>query len=119
MPRGKRRRFDTDGKLIEKSPHHCTYVGEFLPRGKEAMPRGLTEDQKVAAALLELEMEGSSRKLRVARARKMLLGCMDCNYRRHPVALQFDHRPDEVKIHNIAGWPGDIESMIVEMDKCD
>jgi formate-dependent nitrite reductase cytochrome c552 subunit len=49
----------------------------------------------------------------------MLHGCQDCGYRRHAAALQFDHRPDEVKVGNISDWSGDIESMIAEMDKCD
>lgn len=49
----------------------------------------------------------------------MYLGCMDCGYRRHAEALQFDHRPGEIKVHNIAGWPFGLESMIEEMDKCD
>ena len=77
------------------------------------------KNQRNDLAYLELHQGTGTKKQRVARARKMLFGCVDCGYRSHPAALQFDHRPGEVKIHNVAGWPGDLASMILEMDKCD
>lgn len=73
----------------------------------------------LAFALQELDHDLRSEKLRIAPARKMYLGCCDCGYRRHATALQFDHRPGEVKLGNISQWRGDIRSMIEEMDKCD
>lgn len=51
---------------------------------------------------------------------KLLVGCADCGYRQHPAALDFDHRPGEVKIRDIKsgqhlGW----EALMVEIRKCD
>ena|SRR5882757_4046674 len=51
---------------------------------------------------------------------KLAAGCVDCGYKAYAAALDFDHRPDEVKSFNISqsrwkSWP-DLES---EMAKCD
>lgn len=85
-------------------------------------PRGrpkITQKQRLVLSLLEFDGNASNEKTRIARARKILLGCKDCGYSKFAEALQFDHRPDEVKVHNVAGWPYDVASMLVEMDKCD
>jgi hypothetical protein len=51
---------------------------------------------------------------------KLSKGCADCGYRGHPVALEFDHRPDTVKIRDIKsgqhfGWV----ALQAEIEKCD
>jgi hypothetical protein len=47
-------------------------------------------------------------------------GCVDCGYKGHPVALDFDHRPGTVKLSSVAAlvtcsW----DSIIAEIKKCD
>lgn len=51
---------------------------------------------------------------------KLALGCMDCGYREHAEALDFDHRPGEVKRFSIGGncvrtW----KILWAEIQKCD
>lgn len=51
---------------------------------------------------------------------KLAAGCIDCGYNAYAAALDFDHRPDEVKRFNISqsrwkAWP-DLQS---EIAKCD
>lgn len=52
--------------------------------------------------------------------RKLALGCADCGWRGAPEALQFDHRPGEVKCFNISkattlAW----KRVLAELAKCD
>ena len=81
--------------------------------------KDLARGARAARALAELEAPGRRETVRVARARKVLFGCVDCGYNKHPEALQFDHRPGVVKTGNISQWSGSIDSLIAEMDKCD
>ena len=51
---------------------------------------------------------------------KMKRGCVDCGYRKHPAALDFDHRPGTTKIRDIKrgqqlGWA----ALMEEIAKCD
>src|ERR1035437_1652967 len=87
--------------------------------GRTRYHQKLADERRLTYGLRELEILEGTEKTRIARAVKMYLGCIDCRYRRHPEALQFDHRPGEVKIHQISGWPGDLASMVEEMKKCD
>jgi hypothetical protein len=51
---------------------------------------------------------------------KLDAGCADCGYREHDVALDFDHRPGEVKKFSIAKQGGrSWASVLAEMAKCD
>jgi hypothetical protein len=52
---------------------------------------------------------------------KLVRGCVDCGYRDHPAALDFDHRPDEVKGFTISEKKEvySQERLLVEMAKCD
>lgn len=52
---------------------------------------------------------------------KLWYGCRDCGYRDHPEALDFDHRPDEVKLFNIARSRNShgLNAVLVEIAKCD
>lgn len=52
---------------------------------------------------------------------KLERGCADCGYQEHAAALDFDHRPGEVKLFDVASGParrgwGAIEA---EVAKCD
>jgi hypothetical protein len=51
---------------------------------------------------------------------KTRMGCADCGYRAHPAALDFDHRPGEVKLFSIneakrKSWM----ALHTEIGKCD
>lgn len=48
-------------------------------------------------------------------------GCTDCGYNTNPVALQFDHRPGEVKSFTIAAAAASrsMEAILAEVTKCD
>jgi hypothetical protein len=51
---------------------------------------------------------------------KLERGCHDCGYRQHHVALDFDHRPGEMKSFSIAlnlrlRW----QTILAEVEKCD
>lgn len=51
---------------------------------------------------------------------KLKSGCIDCGYNGHPEALQFDHRPDEVKSFTIARKMTNAWSALeAEIAKCD
>lgn len=57
---------------------------------------------------------------RAIAALKLSVGCMDCGYREHPQALEFDHRPGEEKLFEIAPnsnarWI----HVLAEIAKCD
>lgn len=51
---------------------------------------------------------------------KLSRGCMDCGYNVHPDALEFDHRPDEVKLFELsAAHKFSAEKVEAEIAKCD
>lgn len=49
------------------------------------------------------------------------MGCMDCGYNKHPAALEFDHRPGEIKLFNIGEQMGNRSRAVLwaEIAKCD
>jgi hypothetical protein len=50
---------------------------------------------------------------------KMLKGCFDCGYNKHPVALQFDHLPNKGKNFAISrGVLKPLEEVLKEIEKC-
>lgn len=53
---------------------------------------------------------------------KLERGCQDCGYRKHPEALEFDHREPSVKLAGIASmvsWHFPWEAILQEIMKCD
>ena len=50
---------------------------------------------------------------------KLQRGCMDCGYDRYPEALDWDHRPGEVKLFTIGSQRLTWEKIEAEMAKCD
>lgn len=64
---------------------------------------------------------GVEAKTKVVQEFKLLRGCDDCGYRKHPEALQFDHRPGEEKCFNIGEQIGNfsLERIMAEIAKCD
>jgi hypothetical protein len=53
-------------------------------------------------------------------ALKIARGCVDCGYRAHPVALQFDHRdPAKKKFAISSRMNNNWEVILAEIEKCD
>ena len=51
---------------------------------------------------------------------KMAVGCADCGYKEHPVALDFDHRPGTEKLFTVAeGCRKPWAVVEAEIAKCD
>ena len=51
---------------------------------------------------------------------KLRSGCVDCGYSEHAVALDFDHRPGEIKLFSIGiKWEGALVPLLAEIAKCD
>lgn len=51
---------------------------------------------------------------------KVRSGCKDCGYQAHAAALDFDHRPDEVKSFEIARAANRVRARVLEeIAKCD
>jgi hypothetical protein len=47
-------------------------------------------------------------------------GCDRCGYNVYPGALDWDHRPDEVKAFPVSsGWSRSYENLLAEIAKCD
>lgn len=62
------------------------------------------------------------RRERAARLHEIKLahGCVECGYAKNPVALEFDHRPGEVKLFDVSKSPGRNWALtLAEIDKCD
>lgn len=64
---------------------------------------------------------GMEKKLAEVHDYQLGLGCMDCGYREHPAALEFDHRPGEIKLFNIGEKIGAYSRTKIwaEIAKCD
>lgn len=51
---------------------------------------------------------------------KLLRGCVDCGYKEHPEALDFDHLPGTIKEFDIThGWKFSWEQVLEEIVKCE
>lgn len=71
---------------------------------------------RVAAVLAN-----QKKKRDIIQAIKVERGCADCGYNEHPVALDFDHRPGEVKLLKISTDVArvGIARLLAEIEKCD
>lgn len=71
---------------------------------------------RVAATL-----KNQTRKRDIIQAIKLERGCADCGYRENAVALEFDHRPGEVKSLSIgrAISQAGLDRLLAEIEKCD
>jgi hypothetical protein len=51
---------------------------------------------------------------------KLTAGCVDCGYREHPVAMDFDHLPGTKKLFNVsqALWRP-LAKVLAEIEKCE
>lgn len=50
---------------------------------------------------------------------KLERGCDLCGYRTSPAALDWDHRPGEIKSFKLNDWSRSREKLLEEMQKCD
>lgn len=79
--------------------------------------------KKSRAKNIEKEKERAKLK-RVARRQLLWIAkdrpCMDCGVKFNPWVMDFDHRPDEVKVNHVSHMLGaSIESLLEEISKCD
>ena len=89
--------------------------GEFLEQWyqPEAYERHNSRDRQYMT-------ERHHRLVRELREYQLAKGCIDCGYKAHHAALEFDHRPDEVKLFNVsARTAGNPERTWAEVAKCD
>lgn len=59
-------------------------------------------------------------KMRIINAYKTMKGCVDCGYKDHACALDFDHMPEYKKLFHVTrsmGTPW--ETLLLEMAKCE
>jgi hypothetical protein len=60
------------------------------------------------------------RRLRMIAAIKLMAGCADCGYDKHPSALDFDHMPGTVKVQAVAVLArGSLKRLFDEIAKCE
>lgn len=78
------------------------------------MPKGRAEANR------EYALRAMVRNRDWLQATKIEKGCIDCGYREHPEALDFDHRPGEIK-NFILGHAGTRSLAVVQLEaaKCD
>lgn len=70
----------------------------------------------------ELRVRLQQERLDYVRAQKLESGCVDCGYRKHPEALDFDHLPGTEKLHHIGRMPNRLASyelIDAEIAKCE
>jgi hypothetical protein len=69
----------------------------------------------------QIRREHQQRNTEYCQRIKLERGCMDCGYRAHAEALDFDHRDPDTKGGNIAQMTSSasLERIIVEIEKCD
>jgi hypothetical protein len=70
---------------------------------------------------IECVQRDQVKKRSILQAIKVERGCADCGYNANPVALEFDHRPGEVKSLSIgrAVSQAGIQRLLAEVEKCD
>lgn len=92
---------------------------DLIYLGKTHEEREKEREEVRANQAKYMKERSAERQLRTDKI-KLEAGCMDCGYNSHACALDFDHRPGETKLFQIAGnlcrkW----ESTLAEIAKCD
>lgn len=103
------------GKWMRRAQEHC------------ALPENHHGRCRTKAAMARMYARNMERHARVVAERqhlvdefKMRMGCIDCGYADHPVALDLDHRDPEMKIADVSALvSGKLELLLNELDKCD
>jgi hypothetical protein len=87
---------------------------------RQASYRNCRRPASVREADNRKQIEFRQRRLALIGAIKLERGCMDCGYRAHVEALDFDHRPGEEKLFNIGNDPRRLwAAILAEIEKCD
>lgn len=59
-------------------------------------------------------------KREIVRDYKLAHGCMDCGYKAHAEALDFDHRPGTEKLFSVGNFSNrPLDAIFAEIEKCD
>jgi hypothetical protein len=97
----------------EQRAKNAAYMREWNRRKRESDPEWVARDRARNA-------RGKAKRTAEIDEIKLAAGCVDCGYRAHAVALDFDHRPGEVKLFSVAwGKAHAWANVLAEMAKCD
>ena len=116
--------------MSDGSARHCPQCGEYKsatefyddgpPRPGRRKPLHRSKCRVCTRAKMRKRYEHRSR---LIDDYKLERGCVDCGWRLHPRALEFDHLPGSVKVANIASMISrtqySIEQIRAEMAKCE
>lgn len=95
--------------MLNKVAYMKGYHARVREEGGDRWQRKLVRDA---------ERKASHRRL--TQAIKLARGCAECGYREHAEALDFDHRPDEIKLFNVSAQLNrSLDSILSEIEKCD
>lgn len=97
----------------------CWHCGEVKPLSEfYSSPR---KRRKCRACSREWLREYMRERVEFLRDYKLAKGCADCGYKEHSCALDFDHRPGEVKLFEPSKLKtsGTWQQMLDEIAKCD
>lgn len=93
---------------------------KWTPGELEARRRNARNQVRDRAQMNAWTARRSRENLEFVTALKLEMGCVDCGYREHSQALEFDHLPGTVKVRNIShmmNWPR--ERLLAEIAKCE
>lgn len=105
-----------DASGLARYCRHCDQVKPLIDFYRDPKKRSKCRECARAQA-----RERSREKAEFLREFKTARGCMDCGYNEHWCALDFDHRPGEIKLHEPAmlkfckSW----DVIHAELAKCD
>ena len=102
----------------EWMPQARTYCARVQGHGRPHMTEAAV--RKAYDRTSAYHKNSRSRRYEKINAYKLAKGCIDCGYADNPVALDFDHRDQGLKILGVAAmltyaWP----KIVAELDKCD
>lgn len=106
--------------LTEKVCYRCEVLKPAAEFPDRTTPRAGGLSTYCRVCWREIDKERRAKKRQEINEYKLAKGCMDCGYATHPAALQFDHRPGEVKLFNIGlSITRGREALWAEIAKCD
>ena len=110
------------GVDVQESTHllRCRVCGERKPREEFYYSKGWQSRPCRPCNRAYTRQRGMER-AEYLRKYRLDRGCMDCGYREHWIALEFDHRPGEVKLFEVSQFRfiGSWQQMLDEIAKCD
>ena len=99
------------------SSKKCTTCGVEKPISEYGKHRGISKRCRTCAG--KASKATRDRKVAWMRAIKMESGCVDCGYKKHPTALQFDHINDDKEFSPARGACYSKERVRAQMAKCE